>query len=46
MHVKWSESVQFKDKIIQIPFSYIPDSLLCPVHALLHAFSFTHQSEQ
>ena len=25
---------------MSVPFSYIPNSPLCPVHAILHAFSF------
>ena len=41
VHVKWSKTIQFRDKIIQIPFSYIRSSPLCPVRAILHAFSFT-----
>ena len=38
--VRWSKTIQFRDKIVSVPFSYIPNSPLCPVHANLHAFSF------
>ena len=38
--VTWSKTIQFQDRIVPVPFSYIPNSPLCPVHAILHAFSF------
>ena len=40
VHLKWSKTIQFSDRNIQIPFSYIPNSPLCPVTAISHAFSF------
>ena len=46
VHVKWSKTIQFRDRIVQIPFSYIPDPPLCPVRAILHAFSFTQHSSK
>ena len=44
IHVKWSKTIQFRDRKVCIPFSYIPNSHLCPVKAILHAFSFTRSS--
>ena len=38
--VRWSKTIQFRDRIVSVLFSYIPNSPLCPVHAILHAFSF------
>ena len=37
--VRWSKTIQFHDRVVSIPLSFIPDSPLCPVHAILHAFS-------
>ena len=31
VHIKWSKTIQSRDRIIQIPFSFIPNSPLCPV---------------
>ena len=42
--VRWSKTIQFRDRVVSIPLSYIPDSPLCPVHAILHAFSFLQDS--
>ena len=44
IHVKWSKTIQFRDRKVCIPFSYIPNSHLCPVEAILHAFSFTRSN--
>ena len=44
IHVKWSKTIQFRDRKVCISFSYIPNSHLCPVKAILHAFSFTGSS--
>ena len=41
--VRWSKIIQFRDSGF-IPLSYIPVSPLCPVHAILHAFSFLQDS--
>ena len=43
-HVRWSKTIQFRDRKVYILFSYIPNSHLCPVKAVLHAFSFTRFS--
>ena len=40
MHMKWSKTIQFREKVVQILFSYVPHSPLCPVQAIHHAFSF------
>ena len=45
VHLKWSKTIQFRDRIIQIPFSFIPNSPLCPVKAISHAFSFDKFSQ-
>ena len=42
--VKWSKTIQFRDRKVCIRFSHIPNSHLCPVEAILHAFSFTRSS--
>ena len=38
--MKWSKTIQFREKVVLIPFSYVPHSPLCPVQAIHHAFSF------
>ena len=40
VYMKWSKTIQFRDRAVLIPFSFIPDSPLCPVQAIQHAFSF------
>ena len=45
VHLNWSKTIQFRDRIIQIPFSFIPNSPLCPVKAISHAFSFDKFSQ-
>ena len=40
-----SKTIQFRDRIIQIPFSYIPNSPFCLVKDILHAFSFDKFSQ-
>ena len=45
VHMKWSKAIQFRDRAVLIPFSFIPDSPLCPVQAIQHAFSFLSHSK-
>ena len=37
-----SKTIQFREKIVQLPLPYIPGSLLCPATAVQRALSFTH----
>ena len=39
--VRWSKTIQFRERLVSIPLPSIPGSPLCPVSAILHAFSFT-----
>ena len=41
VQVRWSKTIQFRERAICIPLPCIPDSPLCPVYAIKHAFSFT-----
>ena len=41
VHVRWSKTIQFRERTIHLPLPRIPHSVLCPVTAILHAFSFT-----
>ena len=41
VHVRWSKTIQFWECSIHLPLPHIPGSILCPVAAILHAFSFT-----
>jgi hypothetical protein len=34
LHIKWSKTVQFKERSYQLPLPYIPGHPLCPVTAL------------
>ena len=45
VHVRWSKTIQFRDKVVQIPFSTIPYSPLCPVRAISRAFPFTRHCD-
>ena len=45
VHVRWSKTIQFRDKVVQIPFSTIPYSPLCPVCAISRAFLFTRHCD-
>ena len=42
--VQWSKTIQFRERIVQIPLPVIPCSSLCPVTSILHALSFTSGS--
>ena len=44
--IKWSKTIQFRERTIQIPLPYIPQSPLCPVTSILHAMSFTSSVSQ
>ena len=37
--VRWSKTIQFRERTISIPLPAIPNSILCPVVAIRHAFS-------
>ena len=41
VHVRWSKTIQFRERPIHLLLLRIPGSILCPVAAILHAFSFT-----
>ena len=45
MHMKWSKTIQFRDRAVLILFSFIPSSPLCPVQAIQHVFSFLPHSK-
>ena len=38
--IRWSKTIQFRERVVQIPLPVIPDSPLCPVIAIQRAFSF------
>ena len=42
--VRHSKTIQFQDRILEVPLVKIPNSTLCPVKALLHVFLLTHNS--
>lgn len=39
--IRWSKTIQFRERIVEIPLPYIPDSALCPTTAIINAFRFT-----
>ena len=39
--VRWSKTIQFRERTILIPLPRVAGSPLCPVGAILHAFSFS-----
>ena len=40
IRVRWSKTIQFREKVVQIPLIAAPGSLFCPVAAISRAFSF------
>ena len=40
-HIRWSKTIQFRERVVDIPLPRIPGSLLFPTSALYRAFSFT-----
>ena len=44
LYVRWSKTIQFRERQISIPLPRVSGSPLCPVSAILHAFSFTASS--
>jgi integrase len=41
LRIKWTKTIQFKERCLEFPIPRAPRSLLCPVQALTHAFSLT-----
>ena len=41
VRVRWSKTIQFREKVVQIPLIAAPCSIFCPVSAIYRAFSFT-----
>lgn len=39
--IRWSKTIQFRERVVEIPLPFIPRSKLCPTLAVMHAFSFT-----
>jgi len=42
--IRWSKTIQFRERVVEIPLPRIPGSALCPVKATFHAFRFTCSS--
>ena len=40
--IRWSKTIQFRERVVQIPLPRIPHSPLCPVAACSRAFHFTN----
>ena len=41
INIRWSKTIQFKDRTLYIPMPRIPGHPLCPVQAICHAFKFS-----
>lgn len=39
--IRWSKTIQFRERVVEIPLPCIPRSKLCPTTAIMHAFGFT-----
>ena len=39
--IRWRKTIQFRERVVEIPLPCIPRGKLCPTAAILHAFSFT-----
>ena len=44
--VRWSKTIQFREKVVQIPLIASPGSPFCPVSAISRAFAFTSHVSQ
>ena len=42
--IRWSKTIQFRERIVQLPLPIIPESPLCPATAIKRAMSFTCQA--
>ena len=42
--VRWSKTIQFRERVVVIPLPRVPGSPLCPYQAIKQAFTFTHQA--
>ena len=38
--VRWTKTVQFRERVLSFPLPRLPNHPLCPVQAIVHAFSF------
>ena len=39
--IRWTKTIQFKERTLVIPLARIPNSTLCPAQAIFNAFSKT-----
>ena len=39
--IRWSKTIQFRERIVEIPLPRIPRSKLCPTAAIVNALRFT-----
>lgn len=39
--IRWSKTIQFRERVVEIPLPCIPGSVLCPTSAITNAFRFT-----
>ena len=44
--IRWSKTIQFRERVVEIPLPRIPNSKLCPTTATLHAFQLSRSSSQ
>ena len=42
--IRWSKTIQFRERVVDIPLPCIPGSKLCPTTAVIHAFHFTNST--
>ena len=43
--IRWSKTIQFRERVIEIPLPLIPRNKLCPTLAVIHAFSLAVPSD-
>ena len=44
VHIRWTKTIQFKERTLDIPLPRMPKHPLCPVAAIFHAWSFSRGS--
>ena len=44
--IRFTKTIQFHERVLQVPIPRMPNSLLCPVQAAFHAFSWTPRTPE
>lgn len=45
IHIKWSKTIQFRERVLRVPLPCKPDHPLCPSTAVLRALAYTNGAD-